>query len=165
MSRREEDGVAVMIAIGLVAVLVMVGLVGAGAVALIANHRQVQAAADLAALAGAAAAQSEREPCAAAARVAARNGAQLRQCGADGSVFVTVERRLPGLLGGGVVRARARAGQSEDAYSSPKTRIQSVLPPGFSVLSVARNRQVTVPITRVTLTRRAIRFGFSRGTL
>ena len=99
-----------MMAIGLIGVLVMVGVVGAGSVAVIAQHRQVQAAADLAALAGATAIQSRQAPCAAAARVAARNGAELMHCMTGGSVFVVVERRLPDVLGGRAVQARARAG-------------------------------------------------------
>jgi len=108
---RREDGVAVVMTLGLLALLFTVALVGGGAVAIVTTHRQVEAAADLAALAGAAAAQSAEEPCAAVERIGRRNGVVVARCDVfDSVVAVVVERKLPGPLGGRMVRARARAG-------------------------------------------------------
>jgi secretion/DNA translocation related TadE-like protein len=82
----------------------------------LARHR-VEAAADLAALAAAGQIGVASDPCRAAARIAAANGAGLRACaatladdGRSGSVTVTVGQsvRLP-LLGVRDVIARARA--------------------------------------------------------
>ena len=116
---RQEDGAAVVIAVGLVALLMFVGAVGCGIAAIVATHRRVQSAADLAVLAGAAAAQSGRPPCAAVERIAVRNGGEVRSCDFDGSVVVAVVgRRLPMVLGGQLVRARARAGPVAGSGSS-----------------------------------------------
>ncbi|RNL81270.1 Rv3654c family TadE-like protein [Marmoricola solisilvae] len=110
MSRR-EDGAAVVMALGLAALIVFVAVIGGGVVAVIATHRQVQGAADLAALAGASAAQEGGSPCLAAERIGRRNGVSVRLCEAsDGDVTVVVERRLPGAFGSKALRARARAG-------------------------------------------------------
>ena len=78
------------------------------------RHR-VEATADLAALAGAAAAQHGADGCLAAARTAQSNGARLRACrrAADGSISVTVAVVVPPPLrrwAPGVVTAEARAG-------------------------------------------------------
>lgn len=111
MRHRPEDGTAVVMAIGLLAVLFLVAGVSGGVVAVIAAHRQVQAAADLAALAGAAAAQDGSASCPAVRRIATRNGAEVASCETLGaSVVVVVVRPLPRFLGNRVVRARARAG-------------------------------------------------------
>ena len=111
LTNRREDGVAVVLALGLVAVLLLVAVLGGGAVAIIATNRQVQSAADLAALAGAGAAQAAGSPCAAVERIARRNGVVLTRCGVSGAVVtVVVERRLPAVFGGRTLRARARAG-------------------------------------------------------
>jgi len=111
MSQRREDGAAVVMALGLLAVLFLVAGVGGGVVAMVAAHRQVQAAADLAALAGAAAVQAGAPACPAVDRIARRNRAVLTSCVADGaSVLATVEHTLPRFLGTRTVRARARAG-------------------------------------------------------
>ena len=105
-----EDGAAVVLAIGFIALLTCVALVGGGAASIVATHRRVQAAADLAALAGAAAADTGA-PCAVATRIGRRNGATVTACEvADDVVTVVVERHLPDVLGGRVLRARARAG-------------------------------------------------------
>lgn len=109
-ARPDERGVGVVLALGLVAVLVLVGVVGIGVVGLVATHRQAQAAADLAALAGAEASRSGRVPCEEATRIATANRADLRVCGvADGvvEVVVVIEVRLAGSR---TVSARARAG-------------------------------------------------------
>ena len=118
--KRYEDGAAVVIAIGLVAVLTLVAVTSAGVVAIIATHRQVQSAADLAALAGAAAGQEGRTPCADARRIGARNGVLVSRCQVVGLIVtVVVERRLPRVLGDRVLRARARAGPAEPSTVSP----------------------------------------------
>ena len=83
-------------------------------VAIGVRHR-VEAAADLSALAGAAAAQDGADGCAAAARTAQANAAELRACAvaADGSISVVVAVIDPPPLrrwAGGPVTAQARAG-------------------------------------------------------
>jgi secretion/DNA translocation related TadE-like protein len=112
MSRpRDQDGVVVVLAVGLAALLVLIAVVCSGAVALVAAHRKVQAAADLAALAGAEAVRTGREGCAGAGRIAAENGAVLRDCHVAGSVVEVVVRLELDLVGSRVLTARARAGQ------------------------------------------------------
>lgn len=109
--RRDERGAAVVVAIGLVVVLVFVAAVCVGTVAIVLAHRRAQVAADLASLAGAAALQGGGDPCAAASRIAARDDALVTQCDVNGpSLLVVTSVDLPPALGGGGVRARARAG-------------------------------------------------------
>jgi secretion/DNA translocation related TadE-like protein len=104
----------VVLVLVLVALLATVALVGAGVGAVVATHRRVAAAADLAALAGASAVGSARDPCAAATDVAAANGAVLSRCELDGAVVsVVAHRGLPDALGGHDLSARARAGPVE----------------------------------------------------
>ena len=67
-------------------VTLLVAVVGG----IVADQRRVEAAADLAALAGAGAVQAGRDGCAAAGETAGRNGGALRRCALDGDV-VTVE--------------------------------------------------------------------------
>jgi len=108
---RDESGAVVVVAIGLVALLVVVALICAGCAAIVVAHRRAQVAADLGSLAGAAALQRGAEPCAAAARIAARQAASLRTCAVDGqSVLVTASVALAVPLTDGAVSARARAG-------------------------------------------------------
>lgn len=114
--RRGEEGVGVVLVIGIVVLLMTVALIGARAVALIATHRQVQAAADLAALAGVEAELAGREPCLQADRIAIANGADLTRCAAshgvvDVVVDVVVEAGV-GLLGTWTLSGRARAGSA-----------------------------------------------------
>ncbi|MFC8044484.1 Rv3654c family TadE-like protein [Nocardia sp. NPDC057353] len=93
----------------LLAVTAMVAQLGA---AVAARHR-VQSAADLAALAGAAALlEGPVAGCAAAQELAARAGARLRACGVDQwDVTVVAEVRIPlGLFGTRFASAAARAG-------------------------------------------------------
>lgn len=109
--RRHEDGVVVVLAVGLIGLLVAIGVLGAAAVSVVAVHRQLQAAADLAALAGATAAGAGGVPCAAAATIAVRNRSEVSSCESDaGTVLVVVQRRLSAVFGDRVLRARARAG-------------------------------------------------------
>jgi secretion/DNA translocation related TadE-like protein len=87
---------------------VLVAAVGA----VVADQRRVASAADLAALAGAAAVQSGRDGCASAGAVARRNAARLASCAVTGSVVtVRTTRETRPLLGRRLmVRSAARAG-------------------------------------------------------
>jgi len=79
--------------------LVTVTVATSGVVGIVAAHRRAQSAADLAALAGAAALQGGGDPCQQAGTIAKRNGASLRRCLIDGwdvAVRVTATVRLPG---------------------------------------------------------------------
>lgn len=111
MRTRDERGAAVVVGIGLLAVLLFVAAVSVGTVAIVLEHRRAQVAADLAALAGAAALQRGADPCAAATRIADRHRATVTHCVVDGlTVGVATAVRLPPALGGADVPARARAG-------------------------------------------------------
>jgi secretion/DNA translocation related TadE-like protein len=113
--------------------MLLIAVAGAGVLrtaAVLARHR-VEAAADLAALAAAGQIGVASDPCGAAGRIAAANGATLRRCvttlagdGRSGSVTVTVGQsvRLP-LLGPHDVSARARA--VRDPAAVPGVRAQS----------------------------------------
>lgn len=113
--REHERGAATVLAVGLLGVLVLLGCALAVVAALLAAHRTAQAAADLAALAGAAASApgGAGDPCAAAARTAAANGARLEACATEGrDVRVTVAVAGPrwrGLTSADLL-AEARAG-------------------------------------------------------
>lgn len=102
--------VLVVAVVALAAALAVAITLVSGAV--VAGHRAA-AAADLAALA--AASTLAISPCAAAARVAAANGAHVESCRPDArghAVEVSVSVRPPGVLGRvGLASARARAGQ------------------------------------------------------
>lgn len=103
-----EQGAAVVAAVAMCALLVLVGAACAGAVGLVISQRRAAGAADLAALAGAAAGLRGQDPCAEAAVIAAEHGADVLGCdGRDGEVRVVVG--VPALWGR-IVRARARAG-------------------------------------------------------
>lgn len=110
-----EQGAATVLVVAMAGVLlfVMVGLAAAGG--LVTAQRRAQAAADLAALAGAsalAALSGPTDPCAEAARVAGANAAALDACAPDGrSVRVTVSVDGPDVPWREVrVSAEARAG-------------------------------------------------------
>ena len=110
--KRGELGSSTVLAVFFVGLLTSVAL-GVGAVAgLVVGHRQVEAAADLAALAGAAAQQRGDEACAAASAIARRNHASMETCEVvDDIVTVVVSARAKTLLHATVdLRARARAG-------------------------------------------------------
>ena len=110
--RRHDDGAGTVLALAMMGLLVVVGLGVAGVVGVVAAHRGAQSAADLAALAGAAALQDGADPCERATEVARRNRADLRACEVDGwSVAVTATAPTPVLLGRVYeLPARARAG-------------------------------------------------------
>jgi secretion/DNA translocation related TadE-like protein len=116
MRGRALRGSAAVLVVSLMSLLVAVGLLGTAVGGVVADQRRAESAADLAALAGAAAAQAGQDACSAAAVVARRNGALLDRCGAAGAV-VTLRVRRPTrlamlrLIGSGLtVRAEARAG-------------------------------------------------------
>jgi len=113
-TRGEEGGATVLVvAMAGVLLFVMVGLAAVGG--LVTAQRRAQAAADLAALAGATAladVSGPSGPCAAADRVAGRNAAVLDACTPDGrSIRVTVSVAGPDVPWREVrVTAEARAG-------------------------------------------------------
>jgi secretion/DNA translocation related TadE-like protein len=112
---RPESGSATMWLTSMVVALGAVTLVLAHVGAALTERRLAQSAADLAALAGAAAVQHDRDGCARAAVIADRNGAALAACSESGSrVTVRVRRRieLP-VIGAVPVTGRARAGPVE----------------------------------------------------
>lgn len=107
-----ERGAASLLVVALTGVLLLVGCALGVVAAMVADHRRAAAAADLAALAGAAALQRGDDGCAAAEPLAAANGARLVDCAVEGSdVLVTVEVTGPRWLGQrGDLVGRARAG-------------------------------------------------------
>lgn len=90
--RRHDRGAATTAAVACLGLLLLVGLALGEVGAWFAAHRQVRAAADLAALAGASAVATD--PCARAVDVARRNGASLTSCTVAGHE-VTVEVSVP----------------------------------------------------------------------
>ena len=108
-----ERGAATVLAVAMVGLLMMVGAALSVVGALFAAHRTAQAAADLAALAGASALARTGEPCAAAEATARDNGALLSGCVVDGAAvrIVVVVRgpRWRGLVLADLV-AESRAG-------------------------------------------------------
>ncbi len=115
---RGEDGAGSVLAVAMMGLLVTVAVATAGVVGVVATHRTAQSAADLAALAGAAALQDGGDACAQAAAVADRNRASLTECevaGWDVTVVVSADTaRLPG----GVLDLHAR-GRAGPAVSTP----------------------------------------------
>jgi secretion/DNA translocation related TadE-like protein len=110
-----DRGGATVLVVAMAGVLmfVVVGLAAAGG--LVTAQRRAQAAADLAALAGASAladTSGPEDPCAAADRVAGRNAAVLDACAPDGrAVRITVSVAGPDVPWKAVrVTAEARAG-------------------------------------------------------
>jgi secretion/DNA translocation related TadE-like protein len=116
-SARREHGSASIWVVACCALLMSIaGAVTVRTLAVLARHR-AETSADLAALAGAGQIGVGGRACAAAARVAARNGARLRTCvvrlapdGRSGTVSVRVEMaaRLP-IVGSREILATARA--------------------------------------------------------
>ena len=111
---RGERGAATVLVLAMAGVLLVVALAVALAEGLVVGHRRAQAAADLAALAGAGAAARGEDPCAAAGAVSVANGAALTACstvGGDVTVEVRVAVAVPALVGGEAeLTGRARAG-------------------------------------------------------
>ncbi|WP_309234685.1 Rv3654c family TadE-like protein [Nocardia sp. XZ_19_385] len=115
-ARADSGGATVLACLalaGLIAATLLISQVGIGVVA---RHR-VQAAADLAALAGAGALESGAAAgCAAAAEIARLVRARARTCAvSQWDVTVTAEQNVPmGLFGVRTVSAVARAGPVDD---------------------------------------------------
>lgn len=108
---RGQSGAATILAVAMMGFLVTVTVAATGVVGVVAAHRRAQSAADLAALAGAAALQDGGDACRQAGFVATRNGATLRQCEVDDwtvAVVVSRELRLPS--SSMELAARGRAG-------------------------------------------------------
>lgn len=98
--RSDERGSATLFAVACLSLLMVLGAALGVVAAMVHAHRQAQAAADLAALAGAQAAVRGRDPCAAAGSVATANGARLGSCRVAGrDVLVEVEVAGPRWLG------------------------------------------------------------------
>ncbi|WP_232015608.1 Rv3654c family TadE-like protein [Tsukamurella paurometabola] len=107
-----EDGVATVLAAVMVAAIVVVAVMVVDVGAAVSARHRAQAAADLAALAGAASAIDAEEACAAAERLARANAGSLRACGVDG-FDVTVRVGVPvslSVFGSDEAVAVARAG-------------------------------------------------------
>jgi len=111
-SRRGEQGSAAVFALVLIGLLVTVGLVGATVASMLVGQRRAASGADLAALAGASAAQQGKPGCAAVADLAAANDVRLVLCNTRGDVVtVEVSTEVASVLGSSwTVRSRARAG-------------------------------------------------------
>jgi secretion/DNA translocation related TadE-like protein len=110
--RRAERGSATVHAAWLIALLTTVALFGCAIGSVLVGQRQVAAAADLAALAGAAAVQQGFAGCEQAADIARRNHARLVSCAIDGDVLtVRVAARVRSAFESSFeLQARARAG-------------------------------------------------------
>jgi secretion/DNA translocation related TadE-like protein len=112
--RSRERGSATVWVIALAGLLAALGTAGVLVGAAVAGRHRAAAAADLAALAGAArAVVGDSTACSAAAHIAAANGAVLQRCATLPGAEVEVSVRVPVRLGPlGVVEAhgRARAG-------------------------------------------------------
>ncbi len=110
--RRGETGAATLLVLAMAGVLLLVGSALGVVQAMVVAHRKAQAAADLAALAGASAAAHGRQPCTAAADLARLNGGRLERCEESaGNVTVEVVVTGPRWLGQqGDLTAEARAG-------------------------------------------------------
>ncbi len=107
-----EDGVATVLGAVMVAAIVVVAVMVIDVGAAVSARHRAQAAADLAALAGAASAIDPEAACAAADRLARANTGTLRACGVDG-FEVTVRVSIPvslSVFGPGEAVAVARAG-------------------------------------------------------
>ncbi|MBS43701.1 MAG: hypothetical protein CMH83_11190 [Nocardioides sp.] len=93
---RCDRGAASLMTLALAGVLLWLGAALAVVAAVVVAHRANQAAADLAALAGAQAAGSGADACGAASSVALANGARLASCTVTGrEVRVRVTTRAP----------------------------------------------------------------------
>jgi secretion/DNA translocation related TadE-like protein len=111
-SRRTDRGSASVMVLALAGVLLLLGAALGVVAAMVAAHRTAQAAADLAALAGARTLADGGDPCAAAGAIATANGAAVTGCAVEGrDVRVQVLVTGPRWLGQeGDLAAEARAG-------------------------------------------------------
>lgn len=109
---RDDAGAVTLLVVALAGLLLLIGSALGVVAAMVVAHRSAQAAADLAAIAGATALQRGRDPCAAAGEIAGHNGASLRSCEVSGrDVLVDVVVAGPRWLGQDAdLVGRARAG-------------------------------------------------------
>ncbi|MET0997437.1 MAG: Rv3654c family TadE-like protein [Marmoricola sp.] len=109
---RDDRGAASLLVVACVAILLLIGCALGVVAAMVRAHRAAQSAADLAALAGAAAHQRGAAACAAAGSVASANAASVDACSTSGDdVWVTVTVPGPHWLGQTAdLSAEARAG-------------------------------------------------------
>ena len=109
---RDDQGAGSVLALAMIGLLVVVTCVAGAAGAVVATHRTAQAAADLAALAGAGELQLGGSACGRAAEVARSNRSVLRHCTVRGTrVGVEVVADTVHLPGGALdLPARAWAG-------------------------------------------------------
>lgn len=117
---RSESGAATLVVLSVAGVLLMLGAALGVVEAMVVAHRQAQAAADLTALAGAAAAAQGSDGCAAAAAIAEANDAELLACVSDGMVVtVQVQVEGPHWLGQSAdLMAEARAGPAAEGMAA-----------------------------------------------
>jgi secretion/DNA translocation related TadE-like protein len=110
--RAAQRGSATLPAVAFLGVVLLVGCALGVVAAMVRDHRSAQSAADLSALAAAAALADGRDPCPAGSGIAAANGGRLVGCVVDGrDVLVTVTVTGPHWLGQRYdLTARARAG-------------------------------------------------------
>ena len=124
-NRRPEEGSGTVLALTIIAALLVLTVVIAGLIGVVSANRRASAAADLSALAAADAYRglTEGDPCAVAADLAERHGAQLESCTfPDRPETVEVTVAVPvagpmGMLGPARVRARAGAEHPEEEYA------------------------------------------------
>jgi len=111
---RHELGAATLLVVAMAGVLLLLGAALGVVQAMVVAHRQAQSAADLAALAGAAAIARGEDGCLRAAAVAAANDASVTSCAPSGAeVRVTVTVSGPRWLGQAAdLTASARAGRA-----------------------------------------------------
>lgn len=122
---KPEEGSGTVLALTIIAALLVVTVVIAGLIGVVSANRRASAAADLSALAAADAYRglTEGDPCAVAADLAERHGAQLESCTfPDRPETVEVTVAVPvagpmGMLGPARVRARAGAEHPEEEYA------------------------------------------------
>lgn len=120
-----EEGSGTVLALTIIAALLVLTVVIAGLIGVVSANRRASAAADLSALAAADAYRglTEGDPCAVAADLAERHGAQLESCTFPNrpetvEVMVAVPVAGPmGMLGPARVRARAGAEHPEEEYA------------------------------------------------
>ncbi|WP_110180582.1 Rv3654c family TadE-like protein [Nocardioides solisilvae] len=126
---RSERGAATVLVVAGAGVLLLVAGAVAGVVGLVHAHRTAQAAADLAALAGATEQLAGGDGCGRAGVLAEANGAALVRCRATAAwLEVEVEVAPPAVLGTiGTLRAVARAGPDLGGTVSP-ARVPSARP-------------------------------------
>lgn len=117
---RGERGAATLLVVGVSGFLLVLTLGLVSVAAAVGARRSADAAADLTALAGAAAMARGEDGCLAAGSVAEANHARVRVCRPEGEeLYVEVAVSTAGLLGRGEVqlqgRARAGPGRTDDA--------------------------------------------------